>query len=316
MKRIIPFTGRLSDQEARLWIDQLQSAMPDFSIRHLDTLNSEQSAVAEVAIVANPDAERLSRLENLKWIQSVWAGVDEMLNSGVGEIIPIVRLVDPNLAKVMSEAVLAATFYLHRDIPRYLAQQSQSLWLQHSVKLAHERTVGILGLGELGLEVAKSLVANGFQVSGWSRSAKETRDLNIVSVHGRSGFKHVLNSSEILIVLLPLTPHTQGVINSESIKLMPEGASLVNFGRGPIVEEAALLEALAKGHLQHAVLDVFDQEPLPAAHPYWSNDKITVWPHIAAPTNKASAANIVAHNVRTYFTDNKLPPTINHQHRY
>ena len=255
-------------------------------------------------------------LKNLKWIHSVWAGVEGLLQSNIKREIDIVRLIDPNLAKVMSEASLAATMFIHRDMHLYQTQQTYAKWHQHRVTLNKDRKVGILGLGELGLRVGQQLVKNDFQVAGWSRSKKDISSYGITSTHGSSGLELLLQSSEILIVLLPLTPDTKGLLNDASLAKLPQGASVINFARGPILEEKALLKHLDSGYLSHAILDVFDQEPLPSEHPYWSHQKVTVWPHIAAPTDRESAAQIVGDNIRNYFESKQLPQTVDREKHY
>ncbi|MCH2192027.1 MAG: glyoxylate/hydroxypyruvate reductase A [Gammaproteobacteria bacterium] len=316
MQKIIPFTGRLTKAESQLWITALQQAMTEFKIAPLSELSELEAAKIDVAIVANPDPNELTKLKNLKWIHSVWAGVEGLLQSNIRHEIDIVRLIDSNLAQVMSEAALAATMFIHRDMPLYQSQQTESIWHQHKVTLSKDRNIGILGIGELGLKVGQNLVKNGFQVAGWGRSKRDTSMYGITTMHGKAGLKSLLQNSEILIILLPLTPDTRGLMNDKRLTQLPQGASVINFARGPILEEKALLRQLDSGYLAHAVLDVFDQEPLPSQHPYWSHNKITVWPHIAAPTDRESAARIVSANIRRYFESNQLPQIVDRENHY
>jgi glyoxylate/hydroxypyruvate reductase A len=302
---MIPFISRIDTSEQNTWIRLLSSFMPDETILPFADLTEEQQQCCDIAIVANPDPQDLLALPNLKWVHSLWAGVEGMMNELSSPSFSIVRLVDPELAQTMSEAVLAWTLYLHRDMPVYGKQQLERTWLQQPMVRAQDRRIGILGLGELGKLSAKRLADNSFSVSGWSRTAKKIEGIHCF--HGEDGLTSLLNQSDILVCLLPLTQETTGLLNEQRLSLLPQGASLINFARGPIVDDQALLGKLEQGHVSHAVLDVFMQEPLPEAHPYWQNSKVTVLPHISAPTHPQSASNLVAENIKRYRLDGTIP---------
>lgn len=226
----------------------------------------------------------------------------------------LVRLVDPVLAQTMSEAVLTWVLYLHRDMPKYLQQQKSSHWQQHHYVLPKERTVGILGLGELGKLSATRLNDNGFNVIGWSQSEKLIKGVHCYS--GDDGLIEMLKQSHILICLLPLTTTTYQLINHNLLQHLPKGASLINFARGGIVANEDLIKNLDNGTLEHAVLDVFEQEPLDQNDVFWSHEKITVLPHISAPTHFKSAGEIVANNIRNYRKEGELPVHIDWRKGY
>jgi len=285
MKKIIPFTGKISKQKTQEWVAVLQENLPQYSIIDLDNLSPKEKSNIDVAVVANPDIAKLAELKNLKWVHSVWAGIESIVSSELNQEINISRLVDPNLAQSMSEAALAATLFIHRDMPLYLAQQSNSNWQQHSVKLAKQRRVGILGLGELGMQVANRLSLNGFEVSGWGRQQKNSKDLKTTSLYGHDGLENLLKRSEILIILLPLTAQTKGLIDHKTLSLMPRGASIINLARGPVVNEQDLLAQIES-------------------------------PHIAAPTNQDSAAKIVANNIQTYFDKGTMANVVDRNRQY
>ena len=305
---MIPFIGRIETPEQETWIRLLSSSMPDESILPLADLTKEQKENCDIAIVANPDPRDLLTLPNLKWVHSLWAGVEGMMNELSLPSFSIVRLIDPDLAQTMSEAVLAWTLYLHRDMPIYAKQQSERTWIQQPMVRAQERRIGVLGLGALGKLSAERLVANGFSVAGWSRSEKNIEGIDCF--HGDEGLASLLVQSDILICLLPLTTYTQGLVNHQTLSLLPTGASLINFARGPIIDDNALLEMLDQRLISHAVLDVFMQEPLPENHPYWINDRVTVLPHISAPTHPMSACEIVAKNINHYRLTDEMPTTV------
>lgn len=309
MRVALPFVAQLADDDETAWLEVLRSVLLDYELLQLSDLTAEQRAAAEVAIVANPNPADLATLPNLKWVQSLWAGVERLVAETQEASFAIVRLQDPQLAATMAEAILAWTLYLHRGMPRYLAQQAAHIWQQHPLPLPSQRTIGLLGLGNLGQAAAHALTQHGFTVWGWSRTPTQIDPVQTAC--GQDGFYTVLQQSNILVCLLPLTHQTKHLLNHETLGLLPPGASLINFARGPIVDTNALIHHLDSGHLTHAVLDVFDEEPLPPHSPLWRHPSITVLPHIAAPTNKQTASQLVAINISNYFRHREMPPTVN-----
>lgn len=300
------------DQEAE-WRAALAAAMPDEAIvtggDHADIRRD-----VEIAIVANPAPGSLRDLPRLRWVQSLWAGVDTLLGDATVPDVPVVRLVDPSLARAMAEAVAAAVLYLHRDLPLYAAQQRHGEWRPHAVRPADRRRVTILGMGEMGRAAATLLRTIGFTVKGWSRSGTQCESITVAS--GPQGFWTALADTDILVNLLPLTPTTRGLLNRDVFQRLPPGAGLVNFGRGAHVVETDLMEALASGSIGHAVLDVFENEPLPIDHQLWTNPGVTILPHVAAPTDLSSAAAIVAATVRAYRKTGRTPAGVNRDRGY
>ena len=314
MQGIIPFVSRTSVTEQMLWIDALRQALPEERFAPFADLDSAQIECADIAIVANPDPEQIRRLLNLVWVQSVWAGVERLVGELEDFQPEIVRLIDPELARTMAEAVLAWTLYLHRDMPLYAAQQRKRVWRQHDYVSPSERRVSLLGLGELGRAAAQMLKRAGFVVSGWSRTSKTIEGIETHS--GEAGLRAMLSNTDILVCLLPLTNETRGLVNQHLFEHLPPKASIINFGRGPVVDTAALLKALDDGHLRHAVLDVFDVEPLPDDSPLWLHPQVTVLPHISAETNRTTASAIAAANIRTYRKTGMIPKGIDKQRGY
>jgi len=304
-----PAIAFVSRHEGSGWIDALAKAMPSERIFDESNIDANEAASVELAIVADPAPGRLARFANLRWVHSVWAGVERLIPLVAARNIPLVRLVDPTLSNAMAEAVLAWTLYLHRDMPAYARQQRQCLWMPHAYKPASSLTVGILGLGELGRAAAARLVAAGYRVTGWSQSAKQIA--GVQSFTGEAGLREVLTNANIVVLLLPLTQSTHGLMNAERLAWMRGGADIINFARGAVLDSGALLAALDDKRLGHAVLDVFDQEPLPAMSPLWNHQAITVLPHISAPTDRASASNIVAGNIRAFRQSGTIPLSVN-----
>lgn len=305
----IVFTGRIDAEESVIWLDALRAALPDAEIVTPEMVGDAQAV--ELAIVANPDPAVLKPYVNLKWVHSVWAGVERLLAELPADL-PIVRLVDPELSRIMGEAVLAWTLCLQRDMPAYARQQSAGVWAQRPYRAPSSLTVGVLGQGQMGLSAAARLRDAGFHVIGWGRTSREA-ETKILS--GSDGLDECLRRADIVVCLLPLTPDTRRLLDRRRFARMRAGAALINFGRGAIVDTEALIEAL-DAHLSHAVLDVFVTEPLPEASPLWTHDKVTVLPHISAPTNPHTAAAIVAGNIRRWRATGDMPTPIDRSRGY
>ena len=314
MNQIIPFVARLNDAETAAWIAALSMAMPHERIIAFQQLSTEERATARVAIVANPDPTELDQLPALLWVHSLWAGVERLLTELRNPKIGIVRLEDPQLAATMAEAALAWTLYLHRDMPAYAAQQRARVWHALPFRLPAERCVAILGLGHMGARAAQTLVANGFDVIGWSRTGKIIE--GVKTFVGDATLNDVLARADIVVCILPLTADTRNLLNESRLAHCKPNAALINFGRGAIVNTADLIAALDRGTLSHVVLDVFEVEPLPAESALWHHEKVTVLPHISAPTHHGSAAKVVAENIARYRATGVMPKTVNRKVGY
>lgn len=310
---VIAFCHQLPPAEARAWLEALRAADPTLDIVEGQALDARARAAVEVAVVANPDPVALRGLPGLRWIQSLWAGVDRLLDQVPAEL-PVVRMRDPQMADTMAEAVLTWTLYLHREIPHYLAQQRDRQWLQRPWRLAAERRVGVLGMGDMGMAAALRLREQGFRVRGYRRDRQP--DGPIPCESGEAGLDRLLAESDLLVLLLPLTPETRGLIDRRRLARLPAGAGLINFSRGALIDEVALREVLDDGHLSHAVLDVFPAEPLPASSDWWSHPRVTVTPHVSAPTHKGSAAPIAAANLRAYVDRGVIPVAVDRRRGY
>ncbi|WP_250520650.1 MULTISPECIES: glyoxylate/hydroxypyruvate reductase A [unclassified Caballeronia] len=305
MPATIAFLSRMSAEYQAPYLAALQSALPEETIQPLQALTPAQRAVTTIAIVANPAPEDVAALPKLLWIQSLWAGVEQLVAGLPAGSPPVVRLVDPEMSRTMAEAVLAWTYYLHRDMPRYSRQQSMRLWQQHTYRRPSQFAVGLLGLGALGMEAARMLVNAGYVVRGWSRSAKTVP--GVETFGGEAGLDAVLASSDVVVSLMPLTEQTAGILDARRLHMMKPGAGLINFSRGPIVVTQDLVAALDRRHLSHAVLDVFDVEPLPDTSGLWAHPAVTVLPHISAPTDQQTAARVIATNIREFRSSGRIP---------
>jgi glyoxylate/hydroxypyruvate reductase A len=191
---------------------------------------------------------------------------------------------------------------LHRGFFVYQRQQRNAVWRELPQRRADELPVGVLGLGHMGHACARALSRQGYRVTAWTREAT-ARELptGVAHLHGPDTLWPLLGGSSIVINLLPLTPATRGLLDARFFKAMPRGAALINLGRGAHVVEADLRAALGSGQLGHAVLDVFEREPLDAKHPFWRHPRVTVLPHVAALTDPRSASALAAANVQALF---------------
>lgn len=254
-------------------------------------------AAVDYALTWHPEAGLLAKLSNVKAIFNLGAGVDALLQDAtLPRTVPIVRLVDPRLASGMTEYVAHWVLHFHRDMPVYARQQTARDWTQHENADTAKRRVGILGLGELGQAAAHALLMLGFEsIAGWSRSHKHLPGID--SFAGADELDAFLARTEILVCLLPNTQATQGVLNKDTLAKLPPGAFVINGGRGSAVVDADLIAALHSGHLAGAALDVFNDEPLPADHPYWAMDTVFITPHIASLTTADSAARVIAEGI-------------------
>ncbi|MHC2108733.1 2-hydroxyacid dehydrogenase [Methylobacterium sp. CM6246] len=304
MAEVVALVGcKGPDQEAE-YLQILSAAMPGERLVPFRLMAEAERAAARVAIVANPDPAEVAALPSLVWVQSLWAGVEKLVGA-FDRPLPIVRLVDREMARAMAEAVLAWTHYLQRDMPTYARHQRERVWRPYPYRKPADTVVGLLGLGALGTAAAGRLTGAGFPVTGWSRTPKAVP--GIATFHGGDGLGAMLGGCDILVCLVPLTPETRGLVNAARLAALKPGAALINFARGPIVVTEDLIAALDSGHLSHAVLDVFDTEPLPAGSPLWTHSGVTVLPHISGPTDMDSAATTVAANLREYRSTGHPP---------
>jgi glyoxylate/hydroxypyruvate reductase A len=282
---------KTTSPHAALWRSELTRLVPGLDIRFFPEIGDKRDI--DCAVVWAPPHGLLATLPGLKLIISLGAGVDHLLaDPALPRRVPIMRLVDPHMVAQMSEYLMLQVLRLHRRDLTYQAQQRERVWREHVQRPAAERRVGILGLGRYGADAAMKLKGLGFDVAGWSRSAKSLDGIRCFA--GDAGLAALLKRTDILICLLPLTQETAGILDQRAFALLPRGAAIVNVGRGGHLVEADLLAALDGDQLDAAILDVFGEEPLPEDHPFWRHPRIVMTPHVAAATNPPTAAAIVA----------------------
>jgi glyoxylate/hydroxypyruvate reductase len=249
------------------------------------------------ALVWRQPPGSLARLANLKAILVLGAGVDSVLSDPeLPADVPVVRLVDAGLRGPMAEYALYAVLHFQRRMADYFEQQRDAIWRPREELLARQWPVGVMGLGVIGAAVAQRVAAQGYPVAGWSRIGKPVEGVEVLA--GAEGFQAFLSRTRVLVNVLPLTPQTCGILSARTFAAMPRGSYVVNIGRGGYLRDADLIAALDSGQLAGAMLDVFEQEPLPAAHPFWRHPKVIVTPHVAAPTLASESEAQVIESIR------------------
>ena len=277
-------------EKPEFWLPLLRRALPtDQFFAWPDTNGGD----IDVALVATHPQGTFAGLRRLRLIQSLWMGVENIIgDAGLPHGVPVARLIDPGMVAAMGETVLAYVLDWHRHFWCYRSFQNQKTWKRRRQYLASDRTIGVLGLGELGSSVAAKLRALDFNVAGWSRRPKQ-----LEGVFCSTDLDEVVRRSDALVCLLPLTPHTKGILNKDKLQTIRKDGCLINVARGGHVVIPDLLAALDSGHLARAYLDVFETEPLPADSPLWSHPGITLTPHIAALTEPRTSVGKIADNI-------------------
>jgi glyoxylate/hydroxypyruvate reductase A len=263
----------------------------------------------EIALAWKPAPGLLATFRNLKLIVSLGMGVDHLLaDDRLPAGVPIVRIMDDGLVGQMSEYAIFWALRHHRDIDRYAELQRQRKWAPYDFVDTLHRRVGIMGLGTIGQDTARKFALLGFPTAGWSRTAKALPGVETFS--GKDGLAKFLARTDILVNVLPLTRETRGILDAEAFAALPRGAYVINMARGGHVVDDALLGALDSGHVSGAALDVFNTEPLPADHRYWTHPLVHVTPHVAGATNPRTASPGVIENIRRLRAGQPLINTV------
>ncbi|HHG7228466.1 TPA: 2-hydroxyacid dehydrogenase [Klebsiella pneumoniae] len=276
------------------WSALLAPYLPGVTICRAETVQKPDEV--HYALAWKPPRGFFAPYRNLRLLVNLGAGVDSLVGRNDLPDIPIIRLSDPDMARMMASYVLFAVLRYARDIPAFERAQRERRWCYLHPRAPAGIRVGVLGLGELGAYAARELARQGFDVRGWSRSKKEIAGIRCSS--GLASLDDFLSQSDILVVMLPLTPHTTSLLSAERLARLPQGAAFINVSRGAIVDQAALTDALRSGQIAEATLDVFDREPLPPHDPLWQMDNVLITPHLASVAIPTSAARQVAENIQ------------------
>ncbi|MBR0749668.1 glyoxylate/hydroxypyruvate reductase A [Bradyrhizobium japonicum] len=269
--------------------------LPDLEFHHCSE-SFDPEKVRYLLMWSAPDD--LSRFRNLEVLFSIGAGVDQFRPETIPDHVKLVRMVEDGIIRMMQEYVVLGVLTLHREMLAYREQQRRGVWQALATSQAPDRRVGFLGVGMLAQAAIDRLKPFRFPLAAWSRSKKVIE--GVACFHGDDQLGDFLRGTDILVCLLPLTEQTSGILNARLFSLLPAGARLLHVGRGPQLDQDALIEALDSGQLAAAMLDVTDPEPLPESHPLWSHPKVIITPHIASVTQPHTAARSVIENIRRH----------------
>lgn len=270
--------------------------------------------VLMAAVWKHPERS-LNTYPNLKAVHSMGAGVDFILEdpNGIPDW-PILRVKDNNLASDMAEYILGQVLSILKEFPKYHSNKFQGIWEPKPYRRISDVTVGIMGLGTLGLAASVLLEKCGFKCLGWTRSSNPEVSFPVYT--GINSLESFLSKSQILVCLLPLTPQTRGILNRNNIKYLPENAHIINVARGPLLVESDLLEALHNGHISGVTLDVFSEEPLPGKHPFWKHPNISITPHMASVSDPMTVVPQIVENYRLLLKGGELLNRVERERGY
>ena len=275
------------------WEKQLKELLPNETIEVYPAISNYKDV--EFVATWKPASDVFIKFPSLKCIQSVGAGVDQLLGIEFPKDIVVTRIVDQNLAQDMFEHVLSCIMNSMKNLEQYLHNQLEKVWSPKNYLSIKDTTVTILGLGQIGQFVATKLVQLGFKVKGWSNSFKSIDGVD--SFVGEEQLQDALAGTNIVVNILPLTSKTERILNHQLFQHLNH-AILINVGRGKHLNEDDLILAIEKSQIKEAYLDVFDVEPLPINHPFWDNESIYITPHIASITNPSTAILQVVENYK------------------
>ncbi|HEY4316629.1 MAG TPA: glyoxylate/hydroxypyruvate reductase A [Herbaspirillum sp.] len=275
------------------WLQLLREALPGAAVR---LWQPGDDAPADYALVWQQPAALLQQPRGLKAVFNLGAGVDAILRQLASQPdLPLIRIDDGAMAIQMAEYACYGVLHYFRQFDRYAIQARGAEWTKLVPRDKTQFRIGILGLGVLGTRVAQALRHFDFPVLGWTRGARAATD--IPAVHGADGLRQLLRVSNVVICMLPLTGETRGLLNRAAMEQMPPHSYIINVARGAHIVQDDLLALIRGGHLAGAMLDVFDEEPLPPQHPFWQEPRITITPHISAKTVRAESIRQVTQKI-------------------
>ena len=290
-----------TDTKAQPWLDGLRAALPGAQV----TQWQPGSDAADYAVVWAPPQQFFDEQTQLKGVFNIGAGVDALLDLRMPAEVPVFRLEDAGMSAQMAEYVCHAVIRHFREFDAYEADESESRWSYRKPLSRRDFPIGVMGLGVLGKRVAEALVQFDFPVLGWSQSAKTLDGVRCFA--GPAEFNNFLAATRVLVCMLPLTPETENIICRDTLARLLPGGYVINVARGHHVVDEDLMALIDEGRLAGAALDVFREEPLPPAHPFWKHSKIRVTPHMSARTFRGEGVRQIADKIKAL--SNGLPFT-------
>ncbi|MDY7539475.1 glyoxylate/hydroxypyruvate reductase A [Undibacterium sp. RTI2.1] len=289
--RIIFYSSGINPEQ---WLNSLNRALPNSDIR---VWQDGDVAAADYAIVWKPPVAMLAGRSDLKAIFNLGAGVDAILQLGdaLPRGVPVIRLDDAGMGTQMAEYVSHALLRYYRRFDHYDQQRQAQHWQLLTPFEKQDFSVGVMGLGVLGERIVEAISGFGFPINGWSRTQKNIAGVTCYA--GQDGLDAFLKTSKVVVCILPLTDDTRNILNRNNLQKLPKGAYIINVARGAHLVEDDLLALIREEHIAGATLDVFQTEPLPAGHAFWSESRISITPHIAAMTLRDESTKQIADKI-------------------
>ena len=300
----------LSNISPEPWVVSLKKALPDATV----VVWKPGAPLADYAIVWNPPQQFIDEQPDLAALFNIGAGVDNLLQLSLPSSLKVVRLEDAGMLVEMSEYVCHAVIRYFREFKQHETNKQLSKWSYRKTKTRNDFTIGVMGLGTLGMQVIKTLQMFEYPVNGYSRTLKEIEGVECFS--GEQGLLEFLKSTRVLINLLPLTPETENIMNYNTLSQLQPGGYVINVARGKHLVDDDLLKLIDAGHLAGATLDVFRTEPLTADHPFWQHPKITITPHTAARTQREESITQIARKIQSLQQGNLITGIVDLQRGY
>ena len=274
---------------------------------------SDAVSGAQVVLLAGDHGKLLRSLwpglKRLQWIHCMWAGLESVVFPELVESPVVLTNGRGVFARSLSEFALAGMLHFAKNLSRMKSQQSRAVWEAFEIEELHSRTLGIVGYGAIGRAAAERARAFDMRILALRRHPEKCAgDPLMDQAYPPDQLNALLAASDYVLVAVPLTPETRGLIGEKAFAAMRPNTVLINVGRGPVVEEAQLVRALQEGRIRGAVLDVFDQEPLPAGHPFWSMENVLLSPHTSDHTDTwlQDATELFIENYRRFATGEPL----------
>lgn len=301
------------DPKPERWTVPIRELLPEAEVYVWDA--SGPAVDADYAIVWQPPAELFEREKSLKAVFNLGAGIDGLLAvPNLPPQLPIVRLEDAGMSVQMAEYVLHQLLEASRGMETYREQQREGVWKIHRPINRSEWPVGVMGLGQIGKRVARTLADLDYRVNGWARSRHELDGMTTFA--GADNLPGFLQATRVLVNTLPLTDETRDILSYQHLSQLMPGAVVINVGRGEHLVEDDLLRAIDDGHVARAVLDVFRQEPLPSDHPFWQRPEITITPHISARTLRDATLEQITGKIRAYHNGQSITGIVDTRQGY
>jgi len=296
----------------------LDAALPGVGVAYAGTEADARPHLDTVRVLYGWGFPRdmLRKMTNLRWIQKMGAGVEDMVREWpYGDAVVLTRTDGRLIAPRMVEYVLAAILRRTLRLPELEELRSRRRWEYLEIGSIRQHCVGIAGLGEIGAEIARAVRALGAKAVGWRRTRASSDAVDHVYA-GREQFAEFLGASSVVVLVLPMTGETAGLMDEGAFNALKPGTHFINVGRGGMVDETALTRALDRGRVSHATLDVFATEPLPDAHPFWSDPRVSLTPHLCGPLIPEDVAPHFIENFRAFREQRPLRNRVAPERQY